>query len=87
MQDRLIDKNYKPTRKEDRQLTRRNQVIAYKHHINKCHSELRSAIGFCIKVEDNNPFETDFHQLQNDACYLREKLEMLIEEFVDTGED
>lgn len=87
MHDRVIDKNWKPTAKEERKLTRRNRIIALEHHIDKLHSELRSAMGFCVKVMENNPFETDFHQLQNDASYLHGALETLLEEWQDTTKD
>lgn len=84
MHDRVIDKKWKPTAKEERKLVRRNRIIALEHHIDKLHSELRSAMGFCVKVMDNNPFETDFHSLQNDAQYLYDKLDILLDEWNDT---
>ena len=87
MSDRFIDKDYKPTKKEQRQLTKRNRIIALEHHIDKLHSELRATMGFCVKVMDNNPFETDFHTLQNDAQYLYDKLDILLDEWVDTTKE
>jgi len=36
---------------------------------------------------DNNPFETDFHQLQNDAQYLYNALESLLDEWQDTTKE
>lgn len=72
---------------KDKKLTRRLRTIALEHHIDKLHSELRSSMGFCIKVIDSNPFETDFHTLQNDAQYLFNKLECLLDEWQDTTKE
>lgn len=72
---------------KDKKLTKRLRTIALEHHIDKLHSELRLAMGFCVKVMDNNPFETDFHGLQNDAQYLYDKLDLLLEEWQDTTKE
>lgn len=78
--DLILDKNYKPTKKEERQLTRRNKIISMEHYIEKLESSLRASMRFCVKVMDNNPFETDFHLLQNDASYLHRDIEILLQE-------
>jgi len=78
----FLDKNNK-----DRGLTRRLRTIALEHHIDKLSSELRATMGFCIKIMDNNPFETDFHSLQNDAQYLYDAIEKLLEEWEDTTKE
>jgi len=85
--NKFYNKDYKPSKKASRLLTKRNRIIALEHHIDKLHTELRTAIGFCIKVEENNPFENDIHQLQNDAWYLRDKLESMLDEWVDTTKE
>lgn len=76
----VLDKNYKPTKKEERQLTRRNKITSMEHYIEKLESSARATMGFCVKVMDNNPFKTDFHLLQNDASYLHRDIETLLEE-------
>lgn len=81
---KFYDKNYRASKKEVRMLTRRNRIVALEHHIDKLHSQLRAVMGFCVKIEDHNPFETDIHLLQNDACYLRESLDTILDEWEDT---
>lgn len=73
--------------KKERGLTKRLRIVALEHHIEKLHSELRATMGYCIKIMDNNPFETDFHTLQTDAQYLYYRLEILLDEWQDTTKE
>jgi hypothetical protein len=69
---------------KERGLTKRLRIVALEHYIDKLQSQVRASMGFCVKIMDNNPFETDFHTLQNDAQYLYDELDKLLEEWQDT---
>jgi len=72
---------------KERGITQRIRAISLEHHIDKLHSQLRATMGFCVKVMDNDPFVTDFHVLQNDAQYLYDDVEKLLDEWQDTTKE
>ena len=72
---------------KDKKYTKRLRSTTLEHRIDKLHSSLRSAMGFCVKVAECNPFETPIIELQNDAEYLFQELETLLDEWVDTTKE
>ena len=64
-----------------KKLTARNKNTTLEHRVDKLHGEIRSAIGFALKVCEFCPLSENIAEIQDDARYLVEHLKSVLEEY------